>query len=141
MAKNGFSMSNRVAVEEVTGAKTLTANDCGKHLLINASASANYTITLPTVAEAGEGWNITCLLQTSGSVAKQVTISKASDDSSGVIKLRQVVTSTDAGGQAAARSTVIFNAVELKVGDKVEIVAGTENYYASAFVSGALTGS
>ena len=44
MAKNGFSMSNRVAVEEVTGAKTLTANDCGKHLLINASASANYKL-------------------------------------------------------------------------------------------------
>jgi len=141
MAKNGFSMSNRVAVEEVTGAKTLTANDCGKHLLINASASANYTITLPTVAEAGEGWNVTCLLQTSGSVAKQVTISKASGDSSGVIKLRQLVTATEAGGEAAARSTVIFADESLTVGDRLEIVAGTENYYANAFVSGALTGS
>jgi len=141
MAKNGFSMSNRVAVEEVTGAKTLTANDCGKHLLINASASANYTITLPTVADAGEGWNVTCLLQTSGTIAKQVTISKASGDSSGVIKLRQVITESTAGGEAAARSTVIFAAADLTVGDRVEIVAGTENYYANAFVSGALTGS
>ena len=89
----------------------------------------------------GEGWNVTCLLQTSGSVAKQVTISKASGDSSGVIKLRQVITESDAGGQAAARSTVIFAATDLTVGDRVEIVAGTENYYANAFVSGALTGS
>ena len=36
MAKNGFSMSNRVAVEEVTAGstKTLTVDDCGKFFYI-----------------------------------------------------------------------------------------------------------
>ena len=141
MAKNGFSMSNRVAVESVSAAKTLTADDCGKHFLINASASANYTVTLPTVAEAGEGWNATFLVETSGTVAKSVTISKASSDTSGVIKLRQLVTSTNAGGEADTRSTVVFAAANLTVGDRLEVVAGTSNWYATGITSGSLTGS
>ena len=52
MAKNGFSMSNRVATESVSDSTTLTVNDCGK-VFVMASASAAYTITLPT-PEAAE---------------------------------------------------------------------------------------
>ena len=46
MAKNGFSMSNRVAVETILASTTLTKDDCGK-VLIMGSASAAYTVTLP----------------------------------------------------------------------------------------------
>ena len=42
MAKNGFSMSNRIAVEEITATKTLTVNDCGKHFSVDTAA-----VTMP----------------------------------------------------------------------------------------------
>ena len=64
MAKNGFSMSNRVAVETVTtGTKTLTADDCGKVVVLKRAAGSS--ITLPaSPAEAGAGWNVTFLVET-----------------------------------------------------------------------------
>ncbi len=139
MAKNGFSMSNRVATEEVNAAKTLTVNDCGKVFLLNASASANFTITLPEVASAEAGWNASFIVSTSGSVAKQVTVSKASGDSASIIKLRQVLTSTDAGGEAVAQSTVVFPATTLQVGDRMDIVTEGTAWYAKAMTSGGLT--
>jgi hypothetical protein len=64
MAKNGFSMSNRVAVETLTAAKTLTADDCGKVLILNTASGL--VLTLPSSpAVAGAGWNTTIIIKTS----------------------------------------------------------------------------
>ena len=65
MAKNGFSISNRVVVETITdGTKTLTKDDCGKQFLL--SRAAGIVVTLPTSpADAGSGWNVTFLVKTS----------------------------------------------------------------------------
>lgn len=62
MAKNGFSMSNRVAVQTVSGAgTTLTADDCGKTIILNRAAGTS--VTLPSSpAVAGAGWNITVIV-------------------------------------------------------------------------------
>ena len=57
MAKNGFSMSNRVAVEQITASKTLTVDDCGKHFVVDSRGAAALTITLPDGATAEDGWN------------------------------------------------------------------------------------
>lgn len=57
MAKNGFSISNRLAfdAEGISANKTLTVDDCGKRFeIINDS----FTVTLPDPAEAGDGWNV-----------------------------------------------------------------------------------
>ena len=57
MAKNGFSISNRLAFEAegISAAKTLTADDCGKRFIIS---NDSFTVTLPDPAEAGDGWNV-----------------------------------------------------------------------------------
>lgn len=56
MAKNGFSISNRLAFDEGIGeAKTLTVDDCGKRFEIT---NDSFTVTLPDPAEAGNGWNV-----------------------------------------------------------------------------------
>jgi hypothetical protein len=63
MAKNGYSMSNRVDIETLTADKTLTANDCGKTIILNSATGL--TVTLPSSpAVAGAGWNVTFLIGT-----------------------------------------------------------------------------
>tara|TARA_S200002703_G_scaffold146266_1_gene141192 strand:+ start:7682 stop:8143 length:462 start_codon:yes stop_codon:yes gene_type:complete len=63
MAKNGYSMSNRVDVETLTADKTLTASDCGKTIILNVATGL--VVTLPSSpADAGAGWNVTFLIGT-----------------------------------------------------------------------------
>ena len=55
MAKNGFSISNRLAFNEsIRANKTLTVDDCGKRFLV----TDDVLITLPDPAVAGDGWNV-----------------------------------------------------------------------------------
>lgn len=55
MAKNGFSISNRLAFNESIGAnKTLTVDDCGKRFEV----TDDILVTLPDPAVAGDGWNV-----------------------------------------------------------------------------------
>tara|TARA_R110000782_G_C14645095_1_gene396105 strand:+ start:105 stop:599 length:495 start_codon:yes stop_codon:yes gene_type:complete len=61
MAKNGFSMSNRVVPEELVGTVTATAADCGKVYVVDTT-TADIQLNLPGLAAAGNGWN--CKVQT-----------------------------------------------------------------------------
>ena len=74
MAKNGFSMSNRVAVLEATDDVTLTANDCGKTIILNDGTNG-LVVTLPKAADAGAGWNIKLVVAESAASAKTYKIS------------------------------------------------------------------
>ena len=62
MAKNGFSMSNRVALTTASAASTtLTADDCGKIIIFNKADGAS--VSLPSSpAVAGAGWNATFIV-------------------------------------------------------------------------------
>ena len=62
MAKNGYSMSNRVAVQTLgAGTTTLTADDCGKTIILNSADGI--LLQLPSSpAVAGAGWNITVIV-------------------------------------------------------------------------------
>ena len=63
MAKNGYSMSNRVTVETLTAGKTLLPDDCGKTFILNNASG--FTVELPSSpAIAGAGWNVTFLIGT-----------------------------------------------------------------------------
>ena len=53
MSKSGRYASQRRKVENLTAAKTITVADCGTTFLVG---SADLTHTLPTVANAGQGW-------------------------------------------------------------------------------------
>jgi|TARA_R110002020_G_scaffold14313_3_gene50809 hypothetical protein len=56
MAKNGYTMSNRAALEAVTADKTITVLDCGK-ILTNRGASGAVELLLPTPSSDLEGVN------------------------------------------------------------------------------------
>ena len=76
MAKNGFSMSNRVAVLEATDDVTLTANDCGKTIILNDGTNG-LVLTLPSCADAGAGWNCDIRIVASAASGKTYKISTA----------------------------------------------------------------
>ena len=90
MAKNGFSMSNRIAVETIRRDKTLTVNDCGKIFIVDtATAGESVEITMPNHGSAGQGWNCEFIIE-SGSdsaVAQQAfNITGSGDASDGITK-------------------------------------------------------
>ncbi len=132
MAKNGFSMSNRVAVEEVTGAKTLTVDDCGK-VVIMASASAAYTVRLPTAATAGAGWNCALVI---GATLKAHIIATGSAESAANVHIVGAGNEVDAtvpysGSGGSAVSKIQFNPTSgMKQGDRVEFTTDGSDWYA-----------
>ena len=130
MAKNGFSMSNRVAEETILASKTLTQDDCGK-VLIMGSASAAYTVTLPLAADALAGWNCTLIV---GNTAKDHVITGSQESAPNIYFVGggNTVTSTvDYSGSAGtADSKLTFNSAEMNQGDRVEFVTDGEDWHA-----------
>ena len=134
MAKNGFSMSNRVAVEDITASKTLTVDDCGKNFVVT-TAGAAVTVTLPTLASAGTGWNATFFV-VSGSSAGNVKVTSQAAD----LYFRGV--SLGAAGGAAnttAQTSIQLGSATVKTGDQIEVVAGEDQWQAIVWASGTIT--
>ena len=104
MAKNGFSMSKRVTVEQITDSKTLTVDDCGKHFVVDTgnTDSAIRIITLPTVADAESGWNTTIHF-VSGSKAGTFFVESPAAN----IDIRTTISATDEFGLAASQKTTV----------------------------------
>ena len=63
MAKNGFSMSNRAAVEVITSSRLITVEDCGK-ILTNSGASGALELFLLDATPVYEGINFTMVVRT-----------------------------------------------------------------------------
>lgn len=130
MAKNGFSMSNRVAVETILANKTLTQDDCGK-VLIMGSASAAYTVTLPTAAGAEAGWNCTFIV---GNTAKDHVITGSQESAANIYFVgggNEVTALADYSGSAGtASSKLTFANGEMNQGDRVEFVTDGSVWHA-----------
>ena len=138
MAKNGFSMSNRVAVEEITATKTLTVDDCGKHFSVNTAGGA-VTVTLPALAAAEDGWNATFHVVSGSSVRHDFTVSSPAAD----VNLRAIIGTATAEGNSttSAVTNLVVPLAAQKSGDRIEIVAVKDAYEAMALVSGSITTS
>ena len=136
MAKNGFSMSNRIAVEEITATKTLTVNDCGKHFSVDTAGGA-IVVTLPAIAAAEDGWNATFHVVSGSSTRANFTVSSPAAD----VNLRAILLDANAEGSAttSAVTSMVIPAVAQKSGDKIEVVAVKSAYEATALVSGSIT--
>ena len=61
----------KLKVENVTAARTLTANDSGKIFTLDQDAS--FDITLPAAADAGAGWHAKFILTDAGSGSDDTT--------------------------------------------------------------------
>ncbi len=126
MAKLGgqASYGKGAFVEKITEAKTLTTGDSGKIFTIDASGGA-YSISLPTAADAGAGWNCRFILTTNGNI---ITIEPPSTEDT----LIGQITSADG---ADSESTNGSGVDELKFlaagapGDFAELICDGSNYY------------
>jgi hypothetical protein len=125
MAKNGFSMSNRVAVEQLTTAtKILTADDCGKVFVItSADAGGVVTITMPDAAAADNGWNVELLFESGSTAANQNVVVSSSAGTPGTpFKFRALTLAATATGFAAAGNAITHSAGNQQTGDLIKIV-------------------
>lgn len=110
MAKNGFSMSNRVAVQTVsTAAATLTADDCGKIVILNRAAGTS--VSLPSSpAVAGEGWNVTFIVTAAvTSSAYQIAATDGDYFQGGVSIIGTTVGTSDTFTAGAADDAINMN--------------------------------
>ena len=85
MAKNGFSMSNRVVVEELESAKTVSVDDCGKVFIL--AQTAGLTASLPQAAQAETGWNCSFVVsdQAAANKSYKIVLDSASPDTEVIV--------------------------------------------------------
>ena len=152
MAKNGFSMSNRVAVEKITGDKTLTADDCGKVFIVDSRTQGSAVdIILPNRGLAADGWNATFIMESGSGTgdgptpAQNVVLTGSAGDSTGepfiLIASFADQDKSGQGGRSAAEITVPGST--LANGDCLKVTMGEGDvlgkiWYVQAMTSGAL---
>ena len=140
MAKNGFSMSRRVAVESVSAAKTLTADDCGKLFVVTATGSATYALSLPAAVTAGEGWNASFNF-ISGSVAKDVNIDPNGSETVYVVGVAAVSSSLEDEILFKEMSQITFPSGSVATGDRLKLVCDGTNWWAEGYTNDMLSGT
>lgn len=143
MAKNGFSMSNRVATEELEAAKTLTVDDCGK--VFTLAAASGFTVTLPSPQDAGDGWNCKFIVATAITSNSYIISGSSATDALGG---GAAVISSDG---ASADEALFFipssdTALNLngstkggKAGDVIDVVAVASQWQVTAVLHGSGT--
>ena len=115
----------KLKVENVTAARTLTANDSGKIFTLDQDAS--FSITLPTAANAGAGWHAKFILTNAGSGTVKVIPDSSEDTLIGMI-----APADDGAAGASAESGVdelIWVADTAASGDWAELMCDGNNYY------------
>jgi len=150
MAKNGFSMSNRVAVEQITADKTLTVNDCGKTFIVDSVTQGSAVdIVLPNRGKAEDGWNATFIMESgsgTGPASQNVVWTGSIGDSKTApfVVLGQNLIKDGTNGVSDNAATVTIPGSVLRNGDVVKVTmasgALTGNlWYVEAITSGSLT--
>ena len=134
MAVTHFSGPVAVGSGQVTtptGAVTLTANDNGRTIMLNAAAG--FTITLPAVTNVG--WRATFRTGAAFATTNFVVASAEGDNISGSVIVAGVVV------VAGAEDQVNFVATAETIGDFVELYADGTNWhvFGNAAVTAAIT--
>ena len=132
MAKNGFSMSNRIAVEEVTASKAIVRDDCGKVFAVDAGGAI--TLTLPLPADAEAGWN--CSIIMSDGPAGDVEVASSINNVHVVGFGSDITTGADYPSTAGtAAGTITFGSGGTTEGDRVELVTDGSLWYAKVITA------
>lgn len=141
MAKNGFSMSNRVAVEQITENRILTADDCGKHFVVvsavGTAPGSAIIVLLPSGSLAGDGWNARINI-VSGSGAEDVLFA-TSDNTPNIYWFG--VDGSGAGTNATPIESLTFPSGTLVTGDSLDAVKIGSNWFVRSFTDAVLTSS
>jgi len=115
-------------IKTITAATTLTSNDSGKVLILNAAAGK--VVTLPSVAVSG--FNLKVIVGASFATTNFTVVAPTAKIQGGAIVNSVFV-------PAADENTISFVASAETVGDYIEIVSDGTNFYANGV--GALAGS
>jgi len=129
MAKLGRYSADRKKVESITASKQLEVHDCGTLMMLNAAAGC--TVTLPSVADAGEGWWVRFVVGTNVSSNTIIITEKTTADTDvligGIVEL-EVDDTEDGPSTTGATKITIANALDT-VGDFVEFICDGSKFY------------
>ena len=131
MAKQGFAASDRRKIEVITTAThNVEAHDCGTIFVVaHAAAGTDCDITLPTLAQAGEGWWCKFVLSAVKSNGSEVAIAADGDTLANLLEI-----SADGSNHcfAAAGNIITFDGDADTKGDTLELVVANGEWYAYA---------
>tara|TARA_R100000234_G_scaffold91638_1_gene59797 strand:- start:1187 stop:1648 length:462 start_codon:yes stop_codon:yes gene_type:complete len=140
MAKNGYSMSNRADIETLTADKTLTANDCGKTIILNVATGL--VVELPSSpAVAGAGWNVTFLIGTDLTSSNLYLINGTASADFFIGSLQSISTGAGKADSFPADGTS-HNGIEINattkgghVGTRIEFVSDGTNWHVNGVLA------
>ena len=117
---------------DLTATTSLTPSDSGKVFFLNSAAE--FTTTLPSVADAGAGFNVKFIIKAAPSGANYVISEKASSDTNKIIVngISELETDDGEDGVYNAGCTFInFIASAAVAGDWVELLCDGTSWYAT----------
>ena len=127
--------SLRIPTENIGAAKSLVEADSGKTFVISSDAA--FTVTLPGVKAAGNGWNCTIVIGVTGTTGATTITEKTSVDTD----VLAGSTATAADGTAAEANegftTVTFDATARQKGDQISIIGNGTNFYVTGISASA----
>jgi len=141
MARLGRYSSDRKKYESITADKTVVAAECGTIFVLNVASGC--TVTLPSVASAGQGWWCKFFVGTNCSLNTYViTENTGADTDVLVTQINELETdNTEDGPSNTGHTTItIANALDT-VGDFIEVLCDGTNFYChgQSVLDGAMT--
>tara|TARA_R100000458_G_C8191907_1_gene185341 strand:+ start:360 stop:791 length:432 start_codon:yes stop_codon:yes gene_type:complete len=119
-------------VQDLTEATSISPNDSGKVFMLNSATE--FTVTLPSVADAGAGFNCKFIVKAAPDGADYAITEKASADTDVIIcnGINELETDDGEDGVYSAGCTLIsFKDGVAVAGDYVEFLCDGTNYYAT----------
>ena len=120
----------REVTEILTATKVLIPNDCGRLFFLDAAAG--FTVTLPSIADAGKGWACKFVVKTAVTSNGYIVTEKTADDTDKIvtngINELEVDTSSDGPYNAGHTTVTLVHSVAIQ-GDNVEFVCDGTNWY------------
>ena len=126
---------NFANVQSVTDALALVKADSGKVLMLDDAAG--FTLTLPSVAEAGAGWNCKIIVSTNCTSNDYIITEKTSADTDVLVsQINELETDTNEDGPSSTGHTTITLANALDtVGDTFDIVCNGTKFFVQGTVA------
>ena len=124
------SQTQTRATESLITTEALEAADSGKIFYLNLLAG--FTVTLPSVADAGAGWYADFIVQTVTTSNNYIITEKTSADTNKICSHMSIleIDDTDDGLHNAAHTTITFEGTPAK-GDRVRIECDGTFFYAT----------
>lgn len=122
MSKIGRYSSDRKKIEALASAKTVEVAECGTVFMLDLAGG--FTVTMPSIASAGNGWWCKFVVKTAPSGADYIIDLDGSDALSGVI-----VTGATGATDQTGTAQVEFKDGAAVQGDQVELVCDGARWY------------